>query len=164
MTNKESFVQLWNMETAVTRKLLDAVPDRNHGWKPDPKARTGLELAGFVAMHAPILVSLLQTGEVKGGPMTPPSSVKEAVAPFSASLGAVDAALKSVDERSWDQKQGAIYGPDGKPMMQAPIGVLAWSTLLDLIHHRGQLSTYIRPMGGKVPSIYGPSADDPGRP
>jgi uncharacterized damage-inducible protein DinB len=44
----------------------------------------------------------------------------------------------------------------------APLGVMVWFTLFDLIHHRGQLSTYIRPMGGKVPSIYGPSADDPG--
>ena len=40
---------------------------------------------------------------------------------------------------------------------------MAWGLFLDLVHHRGQLSTYIRPMGGKVPSIYGPSADDPGK-
>ena len=47
--------------------------------------------------------------------------------------------------------------------MTGPIGSLAWATLFDLIHHRGQLTMYIRPMGGKVPSVYGPSADDPGR-
>jgi uncharacterized damage-inducible protein DinB len=39
---------------------------------------------------------------------------------------------------------------------------LLWIALFDMVHHRGQLSTYIRPMGGKVPSIYGPSADDAG--
>jgi uncharacterized damage-inducible protein DinB len=37
----------------------------------------------------------------------------------------------------------------------------AWFTLFDLIHHRGQLSTYLRPMGSTVPQIYGPSADEP---
>ena len=55
-----------------------------------------------------------------------------------------------------------LYSPEGKVWQQAPLGGMIWSTLFDLIHHRGQLSTYIRPMGGKVPSIYGPSADDPG--
>ena len=37
---------------------------------------------------------------------------------------------------------------------------LAWGVLFDLIHHRGQLSTYLRPMGSTVPAIYGPSADE----
>jgi uncharacterized damage-inducible protein DinB len=43
------------------------------------------------------------------------------------------------------------------------VGGFLWSFLFDAIHHRGQLSTYLRPMGSKVPAIYGPSADDPGR-
>jgi len=42
------------------------------------------------------------------------------------------------------------------------VGGLLWIALFDFIHHRGQLTTYIRPMGGKVPSIYGPSGDDAG--
>ena len=42
-----------------------------------------------------------------------------------------------------------------------PISGFLWMFFFDAIHHRGQLSTYIRPMGGKVPSIYGPSGDDP---
>ena len=43
------------------------------------------------------------------------------------------------------------------------MGEFFWFSLLDAIHHRGQLSVYIRPMGGKVPSIYGPSGDDMGQ-
>jgi uncharacterized damage-inducible protein DinB len=46
--------------------------------------------------------------------------------------------------------------------MEKPLGEFLWYLFFDAIHHRGQLSTYIRPMGGKVPSIYGPSGDDPG--
>ena len=42
------------------------------------------------------------------------------------------------------------------------MGDFLWYLFFDAIHHRGQLSTYIRPMGGQVPSIYGPSGDDPG--
>jgi uncharacterized damage-inducible protein DinB len=51
---------------------------------------------------------------------------------------------------------------DGKLYREAPVGELLWYIFFDAIHHRGQLSTYIRPMGGQVPSIYGPSGDDPG--
>jgi uncharacterized damage-inducible protein DinB len=48
------------------------------------------------------------------------------------------------------------------PAWTASLGDMLWGLLFDMIHHRGQLSTYIRPMGGKVPAIYGPSADDSG--
>jgi uncharacterized damage-inducible protein DinB len=45
---------------------------------------------------------------------------------------------------------------------EQPVGTFLWFILFDAIHHRGQLSAYLRPMGGKVPSIYGPSADERG--
>jgi uncharacterized damage-inducible protein DinB len=49
----------------------------------------------------------------------------------------------------------------GERLMEQSLGGFLWYLFFDAIHHRGQLSTYIRPMGGKVPSIYGPSGDDP---
>ena len=51
----------------------------------------------------------------------------------------------------------------GAAVWEDAVGQMVWGMLFDAIHHRGQLSTYLRPMGGKVPSIYGPSADDPGQ-
>lgn len=51
---------------------------------------------------------------------------------------------------------------DGVLLFEETYGGMLWGSLLDMIHHRGQLSVYIRPMGGRVPSIYGPSADDAG--
>jgi uncharacterized damage-inducible protein DinB len=44
---------------------------------------------------------------------------------------------------------------------QRPASPMAWSFLFDIVHHRGQISTYLRPMGAKVPQIYGPSGDEP---
>jgi uncharacterized damage-inducible protein DinB len=44
---------------------------------------------------------------------------------------------------------------------QRPASPMAWSFLFDIVHHRGQITTYLRPMGSKVPQIYGPSADEP---
>jgi uncharacterized damage-inducible protein DinB len=163
MTNRESFLQIWGMEAPVTQRLLAAVPEGNLTYRPDPKSRTAVELTGFVAGHAPILAALLQTGEVKGGPSAAPRSIKDAAGVFAAVQPQVEKALSGVDEKTWEQKIGHIYGPDGSVFLSGPVGTLAWATLFDLIHHRGQLSTYIRPMGGKVPSIYGPSGDDPGK-
>ena len=48
---------------------------------------------------------------------------------------------------------------NGKLMKTSPLGETVWDFFHDAIHHRGQLTTYIRPMGGKVPGVYGPSAD-----
>jgi uncharacterized damage-inducible protein DinB len=52
-----------------------------------------------------------------------------------------------------------MYG--GQEVMKATGSEHAWGFLFDIIHHRGQLSTYLRPMGSTVPQIYGPSADEP---
>jgi len=163
MTSRDSFLLMWGMEAATTKRVLAAVPEKNNGWKPDPKSRSAIELTAFVAGHAFVLATILETCEFKPGPMTPPTSMKEAAGMFDAMLPRVEKALKSVDEKSWDTKIAKLFDPKGAVMQEAPLGGMAWFTLFDLIHHRGQLSTYLRPMGGKVPSIYGPSADDPGK-
>jgi uncharacterized damage-inducible protein DinB len=67
--------------------------------------------------------------------------------------------LKTLDEAGWNRP--VRFYRDGKQINETTTSEMLWGFLLDMIHHRGQLSTYIRPMGGKVPSIYGPSADAP---
>jgi uncharacterized damage-inducible protein DinB len=161
MTSRECFLQVWATEAAATQRVLAAVPEKSIEWRPHPKSRSAVELTAFVAGHAPIMAMLLQKCEIRAVPMQPPKSIKEAAGVFSALLPQVDNLLKGVEEKTWDQKIATLYAPDGKVWQSAPLGSMVWSTLFDLIHHRGQLSTYIRPMGGKVPSIYGPSADDP---
>jgi uncharacterized damage-inducible protein DinB len=163
MTSKEAFVQTWAMETATTRRVLTAVPEKNHDYRPDPKSRGALDLAAFVAGHSYVLAEILEKGELKAGPMPAPKNSKEAAGMFDAGLPRVEKLFASISEKNWDTQVGRIFGPDGKMLQEAPIGALAWFTLFDLIHHRGQLSAYLRPMGGKVPSIYGPSGDDPGK-
>jgi uncharacterized damage-inducible protein DinB len=163
MTSRESFLMMWGMEAEATQRVLAAMPDKNIEWRPHPKSRSAVELTAFVAGHAPILARFIETGEVKAQPMQPPKSIKEAASVFAAVAPALEKALKSVDEKTWDTKQATLFAEDGSVMQSAPLGGMLWFTLFDLIHHRGQLSTYIRPMGGKVPSIYGPSADEPGK-
>ena len=59
-----------------------------------------------------------------------------------------------MDDAAWDKKAQFYY--QGKMVSEQPAGQFLWFILFDVIHHRGQLSAYLRPMGGKVPAIYGP--------
>jgi uncharacterized damage-inducible protein DinB len=70
--------------------------------------------------------------------------------------------LNALDDATWNYQAWLIRG-EQEIILKDTVGGLLWIALFDAVHHRGQLSTYIRPMGGKVPSIYGPSADAPER-
>ncbi len=65
-----------------------------------------------------------------------------------------------MSEEDWNGKAMMMSGE--KVEWETTKGKMVWGLLFDLIHHRGQLSVYLRPMGGKVPSIYGPSGDTEG--
>ena len=69
--------------------------------------------------------------------------------------------LHALDDNGWNHQAWLIEGAE-EILLKDTVGGLLWIALFDIVHHRGQLSTYIRPMGGKVPSIYGPSADHAG--
>jgi uncharacterized damage-inducible protein DinB len=69
----------------------------------------------------------------------------------------MDLALASTDAAAWEEDTRMYVGE--RLVRTAPLGDSVWDFFFDAIHHRGQLTTYIRPMGGKVPSIYGPSGD-----
>ncbi len=164
MTSREAFIQTWGMESASTQRVLKAVPEKNLSYKPDPKSRTGIELAVHVAGHSHILATLLGSGEITaGGSMPTPKTAKEAAGIFDAALPRLQKTVSGMSDKTWDEKMGKMVAPDGSVLMSNTLGSLAWFILYDLIHHRGQLAAYLRAMGGKVPSIYGPSADDPGQ-
>ena len=74
-----------------------------------------------------------------------------------AETDASEAKVAALDDAGWNGKGQFFSG--GKLVMEMPIGEFLWFILFDAIHHRGQLSTYIRPMGGQVPPIYGASGD-----
>ena len=71
--------------------------------------------------------------------------------------------LKKLDDATWNERPTQFLA-DGQLGFEAVMGHMFWVGLFDAIHHRGQLSVYLRPMGGTVPSIYGPTAEDPAAP
>jgi len=75
--------------------------------------------------------------------------------------GSLASQLHTLDDGGWNHQAWLLQGTE-EILLKDTVGGLLWIALFDIVHHRGQLSTYIRPMGGKVPSIYGPSGDDAG--
>jgi uncharacterized damage-inducible protein DinB len=99
----------------------------------------------------------LDTREIHWHQAPNPNSVDAIAAEYEAAADELEKALASVDDAKWEQDCGMYFG--GKLIRTAPVGETAWDFLFDAIHHRGQLTAYLRPMGGKVPPVYGPTAD-----
>jgi uncharacterized damage-inducible protein DinB len=140
--------------------VLKALPGGRLDYRPDPKSRTAADLAWMLVNEEAALVSLLDTGTIRWAEEPAPANVEVFAADYERHANAVNERLERLDEAGW-QKTGQFLMGDGPPWEQ-PVSEFVWLFLFDAVHHRGQLSTYLRPMGGKVPAIYGPSADDAG--
>lgn len=142
-------------EAQLTRKVILAVPaDKGH-FRPDEKAMSALELCWHIAAAEAFFLGAVTTGVFP--PFTKmPENVKtptDVAAWFDTQVAANVAKLKSMS------------GEQAAKIVETPFGARPAITFLNLsinhtAHHRGQLSTYLRPMGAKVPSIYGSSRDD----
>lgn len=144
-------------EAQTTLNVLGAVPPGRLDYRPDGKSKSGLGLARHLALEDAWLLNGIADGAFTPPPddsdacgvMTP----ADAVARYQAS---VPAALARVRAMSGEKLAGTI---DFLGMMQMPAVSFLSMALKHSVHHRGQLSTYLRAMGGAVPGIYGPSAD-----
>jgi uncharacterized damage-inducible protein DinB len=144
-------------EMPATLRVFEAVPAGHLGYRPDPKAKTGLGLVRHITLEDEWLLNSIADGEFTTPPddsdacgiMTP----ADAIARYKIK---VPAALDRVRAMPAEKLTKVL---DLLGMIQMPaINFLALA-LKHSVHHRGQLSTYLRPMGGKNPSIYGPTAD-----
>lgn len=106
-------------------------------------------------------MELVNDGVINHRMQVPYSSVEEAVELYREAHQALVAKLAALDEKTWEEKPAKLLA-GGHLIAEMPYSGLMWMLFFDSIHHRGQLSTYLRPMGAPVPSIYGPSADDGG--
>ena len=160
MTNLEFCVARRKAELPTFVKVLKALPGGKLDYRPHPKSRTAAELAWLLASSEGALVELLDKGTISWKESPAPARLEDIVAAFERNSTAVDERLEKLDAAAWDRKGRFVM--EGMPPWEDAVGQFVWGFFFDSIHHRGQLTTYLRPMGGKVPSIYGPSADDTG--
>ena len=89
----------------------------------------------------------------------PPETVGEVIEIYEDGATKVEKSLNAAPESRLSETVKFFTGP--KAMGDVPVREVLWLFLMDSIHHRGQLSVYVRMKDGKVPSIYGPSLDEP---
>ena len=151
-------------EAATTRRLLERLPQAHLTWKPHEKSMTLGRLAGHIA-EIPVRISgMLEPDEYDfaagGGDPHTASSVADLLAFFDQSVSqATERLKKQTTDRllaTWRLKKG------GKQLLEMPrMGAIRFMMLNHLIHHRGQLSVCLRLNDVPLPSVYGPTADEP---
>ncbi len=160
MSEKQKFQDAWERESATTLKLLRAYPEDKIDLKPHPNSRSARELAWTF-----IFEGIGGAQAVQGEMKSPPPGMPTMPSHWTGMIGEVEKALKvmsdkvrKVDDAQLNTTVKFVTGP--KQMSDLRRMDVLWYMLNDQIHHRGQFSVYLRMAGGRVPSIYGPSADE----
>jgi uncharacterized damage-inducible protein DinB len=143
-------------EHATTKRVIEAVPLDQGDYRPDPVSKTALELAWHIVAAEKRLLGGVCTGAFDFSPINRPETVRNS-AGVAAWFDQTFAATLAQLERLSNEQLARIV--DFRGMFQFPAVSFIQFTLNHTVHHRGQLSTYLRPMGAKVPSIYGESFD-----
>jgi uncharacterized damage-inducible protein DinB len=152
----EVFLPNLNNEHRITKCVIEAIPLDKGDYRPDGVARPALELAWHIAAIEMRFLNAVAAGGFDFTPMPRPESIKN-----SADLAAWYADnfashLAPVTKLSSEQLMKIV---DFRGMFQLPAVMYLNFVLHHSVHHRGQLSTYLRSMGAKVPAMYGESYD-----
>ena len=153
MNEQSLFTKFWLDESATTRKVIARIPEGSD-YKPDPKSRTAKEIAWQIVCEEKMIIEALESGKAEWNPPALPATMKEVMDAYEAQSDGMSARWEGLPVEKWTGSM-EWFGN------QRPASPMAWSFLFDIVHHRGQISTYLRPMGSTVPQIYGPSGDEP---
>ena len=153
MDEKDLFTKFWTNESKTTQKVLARIPEGSD-YKPDPKSRTAQEIAWQIVCEEKMIIEALENGTAEWAPPAMPASMKDVLAAYEKQSADIVARWNALPAERWNG-QLEFFGN------KRPSSPMAWSFLFDIVHHRGQISTYLRPMGSTVPQIYGPSGDEP---
>ena len=158
MDEKALFLKFWKKEAPATRKVLSRIPQQTTEYRPDPKSRPAREIARLIVREEMVLAGGLDKGVLEWADVPAPATIAEVVAAYDRHHDDLTKKLETLAAARWEAKVPFVYA--GQTVMNETGYDNAWGFLFDIIHHRGQLSTYLRAMGSTVPSIYGPSADE----
>ena len=156
-TVRDFLVATWDFEVLTTTRVFQAVPDERLDYRPDPVSKTAIDLIRHIALEDVWFLDGIADGRF--GPMPDQgdgcglSKPADAAAQYPSRAKASLARVKALSGEEL-LREIDLMGAFKFPAIQFLSLALRHST-----HHRGQLSSYLRAMGGKVPSIYGPSAD-----
>ena len=160
---KQVFLETFDREHATTMKVLRAYPDDQLDLKPAPQSNSAKQIAWVFALENYLGIKVWHDEFAKGTPSGKPPAPPEK---WSDLLDAIEKGYRDFREliegasvETLEEKVHFMTGP--KTMGEWSRMNWIWFLLHDQIHHRGQFSVYLRMSGAKVPSIYGPTADEP---
>jgi uncharacterized damage-inducible protein DinB len=159
MKHREHLAEYFKAEKPKFLKVLKAVPPDKAAYRPHERSSSAADIAWLLAGELHDACELIDNGKVDFV-LKPAPPLAESIAAYERNVAELEKRLAKMDDATWDKT--AKFVVDGNVAWESPLGEMLFGFLFDAIHHRGQLSAYLRPMGAKVPSIYGPSADDPG--
>ena len=142
-------------ETQLTKKVIEAVPADKADYRPDPVSKTANELLRHIAASDVRFADTVINGKFETGAVLPPElkTPAEIAAWYEKSMAE---RIEALSKLSSEQLMKVV---DFRGMFQRPAVAFLMIGAHHSIHHRGQLSSYLRCMGAKVPSIYGESYD-----
>ncbi len=156
MTNKQFFLDILQEEAPRFRKAIEALPEDKHGHKVHERARSAGNLAAQLAIQWKAVSGIVTAGIPSFNPHEMENLAKgDMLAKFDEGMPQLQKDVAALSDEEWETGKAGWDETrhDTKYHM-------SWFFLFDAIHHRGQLLTFLRAMGAKVPSIYGPSADE----
>lgn len=159
MDAKEIFLRIWHREAKTTARVIRAFPAESVGFTPHERSRSIRELAWQCVMDERVIEKIIDgANHLRDVPPRPPApeTMEEIAAAYEQAHR--QAAEKMFRPEAQFSKMVTVTTRGGSIDLEQ--AETLWSNLLDQIHHRGQLTIYLRQAGGKVPSIYGPSGDE----
>ena len=168
MSISQALLPEFDQEVVTTRKVLDRLPEDKYGWKPHDKSMTAGRLASHIAemggwgtMTMTTSVFDFAPGGVNAYPAPNHANKAELLGAFDKAMGESRAAIAAAGDA--DFMAMWTLQNNGQTIMTMPkVAVIRGFVMNHVIHHRGQLSVYLRLLNVPVPSIYGPSADEGG--
>jgi len=158
MKNLDFFKACFQSEFKATYEIIKAIPENKLAYTPHPINRTSSEIAEHIVAHIFDFSVILQNDTCDERLAFPFSSPSDLAQKMKILWSEAMDILDTYDDDKWEKEMVTLL-IGGKLFGEMPRFQMMWFFLNDIIHHRGQLSSYIRPMGGKNPAVYGWSAD-----
>ncbi|HEV8285327.1 MAG TPA: DinB family protein [Chitinophagaceae bacterium] len=156
------FLKELEAETRATRKCLEQIPESLFDWKPHEKSMTMGYLSLLVAEIPKWITYMIEKSEIDFATFEhfKPKNTADLVNHFDQNVQGAKNALRNISNESLSEP--FFLKANGQTVFSSPKKENIGATINHLVHHRGQLTVYMRLNNLPVPSIYGPSADDKG--
>ena len=155
-TVREFYLERRRAEMPIFLSVLNALPADRLEYKPHDRSPSAQQLLCTLTGELVSCVDAASHYRAQWGDETA-RPLGEMVALFERRATELSDVVSKMDDAGWNRAADFYY--NGRKVNEMPVGQFLWYIHFDAIHHRGQLAAYLRPMGGKVPAIYGPSAD-----